>query len=855
MTLIGPGGVGKTRLAVHLAELLRPTFPDGVAFVPLAQIRNPELVPDEIARALRLPAAPYAGPDGVTRLAEHLRERRVLLVLDNVEQLADGADVIAALLQAAPEPRVLATSRGPLHLREEQRYPVEPLSHESAVEEFAERARSVRPDLVLGPADRESVARIVDGVGRLPLAVELAAARVGTLRPDEIADRLDSQLGLLRSGPRDLPRRQQALRSTLLWSYDLLDEPARRTFAVFAVFPGGATLDALEAVLPTSRDDPLDAVSALVDQGLVRRGSDGSARFTTLQAVRELAGELLEKSDEGPAVWRRAAERLARLARLAAPNLVTAERAGWLDRLQAEHDNLRVALAWATEHDAVLGADIAAPPWRYWQMRGYLREGRAALESLLARLGPDDLAARYAIEAALGGVAYWQRDLSAGEAACAAAVQLAEQMQDPAALAEAVYNLAFPIWQQGRMEEAQRLADRSEQLFTDLGDADGTARTLWLHGILAVLTGDLDTAERLLTQSVDRTRGTPAVFQLGWSLRMLGRTLLLQRRPEEARRRIEESLRLFAPAGDVSAVVLHLADFATLAALEGDPERELRLAGALRHLKRLSAVALADHPVNAVPGLEETVAARGRGRRPAAGRRSGDDGRGGRALRPPGAVAGRLSWQDDRMLLADVVAVSAAVAATRARTAKARSIAELLGQAGADEVEPVTAWLAGEPRQGRTGVGSRTVSKHASDPAADASLTVAAVDGRSVRAGDDGRRGLGARDGTRSSAACCRPRPPRSSGSSSGCSPANCARARSKASCSTPSPWPPTFLLPRSGARSCSRAGCPRPRPPRSPGVLRHWRRCGCGSVARCGRCWPVRVRRWTRRSPPWAAT
>ena len=290
---------------------------------------------------------------------------------------------------------------------------------------------------------------------------------------------------------------------------------------------------------------------------------------------------------------------------------MTAQRAAWLDRLQAEHDNLRVALAWATEHDAVLAADIAAPPWRYWQMRGYLREGRAALESLLARLGPDDLAARYATEAAIGGVAYWQRDLSAGEAACAAAVRLAEQMGDPAALAEAVYNLAFPIWQQGRMEEAQRLADRSEQLFTDLGDADGIARALWLHGILAVLTGDLDTAERLLTQSVDRTRGTAAVFQLGWSLRMLGRTLLLRGRPAEARRRIEESLRLFAPAGDVSAVVLHLADFAMLAALEGDPERELRLAGALRHLKRLSAVALADHPVNAVPGLEEIVAERG----------------------------------------------------------------------------------------------------------------------------------------------------------------------------------------------------------------------------------------------------
>ena len=612
VTLTGPGGVGKTRLALHLAGLLRPDFPDGVAFVPLSELRDPDLVPDQIARALTLPTASYTGPAGLTRLADHLRGRHVLLILDNVEQLGDGAEVIARLLQAAAGPRILATSRGPLRLRDEQRYPVEPLTRDAAVEEFAERARAVRPDLPLD-AERDAVVRIVDGVGRLPLAVELAASRVGTLSPTEIADRLGSQLGLLRSGPRDLPQRQQTLRSTLLWSYDLLDEPARRLFAAFAVFPGGATLDALAQVVPPQSldDDPLDAVAALVDQGLVHRGTDGSERFTTLQVVRELAGERLGAGADGAAVWRRAAERLAALSRHAGPLLVSAVRKDWLDRLQIEHDNLRVALAWATEHDAVLAAGIAAPIWRYWQMRGPLPEGRAVLDAVLQRLGPDDVGARYAVLSALGGVAYWQRDLLDGEAVCTEAVGLAERMDDRHALAEALYNLSFPVWQQNRLDDASELAGRSQEIFTELGDSEGTARTLWLHGIVAAMTGKLDTAERLLTESVERHRGGPGVYYLGWSLRMLGRTLLLQGRPAEARVPIAESMRLFAAAGDVSAILLHLADYATIAALEGDPERELRLIGAVRQLRQLTGTDLVDHPVNAVPGLAELEARMG----------------------------------------------------------------------------------------------------------------------------------------------------------------------------------------------------------------------------------------------------
>jgi tetratricopeptide (TPR) repeat protein len=296
------------------------------------------------------------------------------------------------------------------------------------------------------------------------------------------------------------------------------------------------------------------------------------------------------------------------LAIRAGPRLVAGDRVDWLDGLQAEHDNLRAALAWATEHEPVLAGDTAAALWRYWQMRGYLREGRTVLEAILGRLGPEDVRARYAVLAALGGVAYWQRDLAAGEAACAETVRLAEQLDDPAALAEALYNLAFPVWQQGRLDEAERLADRSQELFNALGDSSGTGRTLWLHGILAMLGGDLERAERLLTESVARHRGSPAVFDLGWSLRMLGRTLLLEGKPAPAREPLAESLRLFAAAGDVSAILLHISDFAGVAALEGNYERELRLAGAVGQLKRLTGADLVDHPVNAVPGLDETIA-------------------------------------------------------------------------------------------------------------------------------------------------------------------------------------------------------------------------------------------------------
>jgi tetratricopeptide (TPR) repeat protein len=244
-------------------------------------------------------------------------------------------------------------------------------------------------------------------------------------------------------------------------------------------------------------------------------------------------------------------------------------------------------------------------------MRGYLREGRAVLEAVRERLPEDDVAARAAVAAALGGVAYWQRDLAAGEAAYVEAVVLAEGAGDTRALAQALYDLSFTTWQRGRLDRARELARRASALFVEGGDADGTARVLWLQGILDLIGGNLSAAEAQFAASVDRHRGSPDAFHLGWALRMLGRSLLLQGRGDDARGPLQESLRLFAAAGDVSAEVLHLSDFALLAKLDGDVDRQVRLVGAVRRLQRLTGTDLVDDAVNAPPGLEETLAGRG----------------------------------------------------------------------------------------------------------------------------------------------------------------------------------------------------------------------------------------------------
>jgi predicted ATPase/class 3 adenylate cyclase len=626
ITLTGPGGVGKTRLAVRTGAELSARFPGGVAFVPLAAVRDAALVPDEVARALALPVGSYSGEAGLRRLAEQVSGRRMLLILDNVEQLLPGAAEIGRLADALGEVTVVVTSRSPLHLRDEQEYPVRPLDvptdveeplaallGHAAVQQFVDRARAARPDFALRPEDAPHLARIVSAVGGLPLAVELVAARVRSLSLAQIAHRLGAQLTLLRGGPRDLPERQRALRDTLRWSYDLLDEAPRVLLEVLATFPGGATLEALEAttadLLPCP--DLLDALDPLVEHGFLMASVDSTDRFRTLQVVREFAEEMLRDGGRTDEVWRRHATWLRDLVTAAAPMLLTEKQGEGLDRVRAEYDNLRAALHWAIDSDAVLAADIAVPLWRYWQMRGQLAEGGGLLDRLLDRLPVDtEPAARAAVLTARGGIAYWQLDTPAMTAAYEEAARLYEQLGDRARLAESVYNLGFPLATSGDHDRGRQLARHSEELYAELGDAHGVARARWLNAITTLHKGDLEEAEDLLRRAAVTFRAVADTYHLGWTLRMLGRTLIMAGRLDEAREVLDEGLDNFA-RDDVSAMLLFMYDYAALAGLQGDAERQVRIVGAVQRMQRATGADLVDYAINAPLGLDASVASLG----------------------------------------------------------------------------------------------------------------------------------------------------------------------------------------------------------------------------------------------------
>lgn len=401
VTLTGVGGSGKTRLALEVAAELTETFADGVVFVDLAPLRDPELVPAAIASALGIEGT--SDLPLLERLAIALRDRSLLLLLDNFEHLLPAAAFVPRLLQVAPGLTALVTSRAPMRVRGERAFPVDPLAHPEpgvaptealaaypAVMLFVQRAHDARPDFALSDANAVPIAEICRRLDGLPLALELAAARVRHLSAEAIAARLDTRLALLTGGPRDVPQRQQTLRDTITWSDDLLPATEQRLFRRLAVFAGGCTVAAAAAVCDLDGDlpiDTLDGLAALVDTGLLQRsdGPDGEPRFRQLETVREYAEERLAASGEADAVRRRHAAFFVTLAEAVEPHLLQAGFVPWLRRLDAEVDNLRAARLWSTiETDA---GEAALRPvgtlWFYWFWCGALDEGRSATAAAL----------------------------------------------------------------------------------------------------------------------------------------------------------------------------------------------------------------------------------------------------------------------------------------------------------------------------------------------------------------------------------------------------------------------------------------------------------------------------------------
>lgn len=653
LTLTGPGGTGKTRLALRIAAGLRGNFTDGVSFVGLASIDDPDLVLPAMAQALGLQeggSAPLR--ESVPR---YLREKVLLLLLDNFEHVLPAAPLVADLLTACPALKVLVTSRTPLRVYGEHAAPVLPLglpdlarlpppeqlAGYEAVGLFVARAQAARPDFALSAQNAPAVAALCHRLDGLPLAIELAAARSRLMTPRALLARLEGAYGhtplqVLVGGERDRPARQQTLRGAIAWSYDLLDQGEQALFRRLAVFAGGCTLPAVEAVCavagepgdPFAGCDPLEPLAALIDHSLLRlagqpdpQAGTQEPRFGMLQTIREYALERLEAAGETEALRRQHAAYYLALAEEAAPRLNGAQQADWLARLEQEHDNLRVALQWARESGEVeCGLQLAGRLGRFWWMRGHLSEGRRWLEELLALAGSDRQAstAQALIWAAtlateqgdfgravalaerslalcqdlgdgaglalslnvLGTVAQYQGAYDRATALYERGLALCRDVTDKAGSALLLNNLAVVVSTQGNDERAAALWEESLTLGRELGDSWGIATALASLGDVARDRGDDRRAAALHQESLALRRELGDRWGIADSLASLACVTHAQGEYARAAALYGESLALYHDVGDTWGRTVCLEGLAKVAGAQGQEERAARLLGA-----------------------------------------------------------------------------------------------------------------------------------------------------------------------------------------------------------------------------------------------------------------------------------
>ncbi len=517
VTLTGPGGIGKTSLAVETARAVADHSPDGAWFVPLADVEDPADVRSIIARAIGLHDGP--GRPAAEGLAPYLADRSVLLVIDNFERLLDAAGDVADILEASPRSRILVTSRAPLRIAGEQEYPVPSLGGDCA-RLFTERARSVRPGWE-PPADDTVVDEVCSLLDRLPLGVELTAARVALLPLTAIRDRLRAQLPLPGSGPRNVPDRQRTLAGAIAWSHDLLPTDLQRVLHDLAVFDVGFEYEQAAQVVepPADGGDVLDHLATLVDQSLIRRdASENGIRFEMLETIRAFALERLRAEDRETAVRRRHALAYLALAEAAAPNLPGSDQPRWLDRLTIDYANLRSAIRWSIDAGEVeLALRFVAAMWRFWQQDGRLVEGTDLAEEALAMPGADQATpGRLAALGAAGGIAYWHGRRGDSTRYYKEQLTLARQLGDVAAEADATWNLAFEPYVAGDFDGAAQMVLSARGMFERIGDERGVARADW--SMVTVASGDhpgvggLETLESL-NERFERLGDTWYAFQ------------------------------------------------------------------------------------------------------------------------------------------------------------------------------------------------------------------------------------------------------------------------------------------------------------------------------------------------------
>ena len=494
LTITGPGGAGKTRLALAAGRQALADFVDGVFFAALEEARDRASVVSAIALALGVREKPER--DLEEGVLQFLHERELLLILDNFEQVMSAAPLVGEMLTRSKGLRIVVTSREVMHLSTEQTYDVPPLalpdpgrlpplsaiSEYEAVALFVERARAVKPDFNLNAENAAAIAAICAHLDGLPLAIELAAARLRLLTPQQILERLDRRLALLSGGAADLPERQRTLRGAIDWSYELLDEPERRLFERLSIFAGGWTLQAAEDVCrPTSElgVDLLDGLSSLADKSLLRAEKDeAEPRFVMLQVIREFAYDKLEARGEAAAMRRRHAENVMSFAQRAGPELVRFDMRNWNQRLRRDEENLRSALRWALEAgEPDFGLRTASAIWRYWLYWGVPREGRDWVQALLDKPGaPREMASKAQGLAALASLIYWLGDMSRADNLYSQALDIYRQLGDEARVTETIDAMCWTAVGQGDFEGAMARVQEAMDRYRNIGDRAGVAR-------------------------------------------------------------------------------------------------------------------------------------------------------------------------------------------------------------------------------------------------------------------------------------------------------------------------------------------------------------------------------------------
>ncbi len=645
LTLTGPGGTGKTRLGLQVAAELSERFADGVFFVNLAPLSDPALVMTTIAQTLSI--REVGGQPMLQTVQERLRQRQMLLLLDNFEQVVSAAGEVAELLTACPQLAALVTSRASLHVRGEHEFAVPPLelpdlkhlpdlvalSRSAAVALFLQRAQAVKPEFQLTNTNARAVAEICVRLDGLPLAIELAAARIKLLPPQALLERLGRRLALLTSGARDVPARQQTLRRTIQWSYDLLDAQEQHLFRLLSVFVGGCTLEAIEAIgtaLSGAADAGwvLDGIDSLIDKSLLQQremevGKEQEPRLLLLETIREYGLEALATRGELDAARQAQALHYLALAEQAEPHLKGSEQGRWFTRLEQEQDNLRAALAWLLEaarkgqgseegrQQVERALRLCVALYWFWDTRGHWREGGTFSEQSLT-VGEGVAASLRARALCLAAFLIWgMGDLDRAQALAEEGLALSRELGDIAGMADALRTLAVISWARSQYAVARSRLEEAKALFQEVGDAWKRGQCLTSLAGIATAQGEYVRARTHLEESCEIYKGLGDQQRVGYVLYLLARVLFLSGSDlAQAQALAEQSQGLLQAVGDEAfkPYVLNLLGQMRLQQPEQNPARE-KFAESLATLKERSEDQLAT--AEALIGLARVVAFQG----------------------------------------------------------------------------------------------------------------------------------------------------------------------------------------------------------------------------------------------------